>query len=275
MSVFEYFRVYEIIVILYGLSLICYFYDFVQRDRKANQLAFWLLLVVWILQTIFLFTKIYITSTLPVFNLAEGLYFYAWLILLVSIVINYFYKVDFIVFVINLVGFMMMMGFLVSNTIQSDTLFSGQFIGELLLAHIVLAFIAYTLFTLSFAFSALYIVQFYLLKKKKWPQLLRRIGSLGQLDNLSFLMMILATPVLLIALILGVSWAYTTDDLFYWIDAKTVGSFVVLIVYCVILYLRVSKKIVGKNIALFNAIAFSILLLNYIFVSLFTNFHFL
>ncbi|TFB24947.1 cytochrome C assembly protein [Filobacillus milosensis] len=274
MSAFGEFRIYELIVILYGLSLIMYFYDFVKQDRKANKMAFWLLLMVWFLQTIFLFGEIYISGTLPILSLSEGLYFYAWLILLVSIVVNYFYKVDFLVFVINVVGFIIMVIFLVSHLTNSDTTFGVQFIGEMLFSHIILAFISYTLFTLSFAFSVLYLLQFNMLKKKKWGRTIKRLGRLGQLEELSYLLMIIAAPLLFISLVLGVIWAYTANDLFYWFDPKTVGSFIVFVIYSVILYRKATKRSVGKDLAYSNTLAFSILFLNYFFFNLISNFHF-
>lgn len=46
-------RIYELIVILYAVSVLLYFIDFVQNNRKANSIAFWLLSIVWVLQTAF------------------------------------------------------------------------------------------------------------------------------------------------------------------------------------------------------------------------------
>ncbi|RPF55457.1 cytochrome C assembly family protein [Aquisalibacillus elongatus] len=274
MSAFEDFHIYELIVILYGLSLMMYFYDFVKQDRKANQMAFWLLLLVWFLQTIFLFREIYVSGTLPILSITEGLYFYAWLILLVSVVVNYFYRVDFLVFVMNVIGFIIMLIFLVSHLNQADTTFGTQFMSEMLLAHIVLAFLSYTLFTISFAFSILYLLQFKMLKEKKWGRTIKRLGQLGQLEDLSFLLMILSAPLLFISLVLGVIWAYTAQELFYWIDPKTIGSFIVLIIYSVIIYRRATKRTVGKDLAILNSMAFSILFLNYFLFTLLSNFHF-
>lgn len=274
MSAFEDLRIYELIVILYGLSLMMYFYDFVKQDRKANQMAFWLLLLVWFLQTIFLFREIYITGTLPILSITEGLYFYAWLILLVSVVVNYFFKVDFLVFVMNVIGFIIMLVFLVSHLTSSGTTFGDQFIGELLLFHIVLAFLSYTLFTISFAFSVLYLLQFKMLKQKKWGRTLKKLGRLGQMEEWSFILVIIATPLLFISLILGVVWAYMANDLFYWVDPKTIGSFIVIILYGFIIYRKVMKKSVGKDLAHANTMAFAILFLNYFLFSLLSNFHF-
>ncbi|MFD2637552.1 cytochrome C assembly family protein [Piscibacillus salipiscarius] len=274
MSAFEDLRIYELIVILYGLSLMMYFYDFVKQDRKANQMAFWLLLLVWFLQTIFLFREIYITGTLPILSITEGLYFYAWLILLVSVVVNYFFKVDFLVFVMNVIGFIIMLVFLVSHLTSGGNTFGDQFIGELLLFHIVLAFLSYTLFTISFAFSVLYLLQFKMLKEKKWGRTLKKLGRLGQMEEWSFLLIIISTPLLFISLILGVVWAYMANELFYWIDPKTIGSFIVIILYGFIIYRKVVNKSVGKDLAHANTMAFAILFLNYFLFSLLSNFHF-
>ncbi|MET3682559.1 HemX protein [Alkalibacillus flavidus] len=273
MTIWEHIRLYEIIVLLYGLSLTFYFYDFVERNRKANRFAFWLLLFVFILQTIVLFSNIYLYGFFAMLNAIEGLYFYAWLILLVSIVVNYFFKIDLVVFIVNIIGFSMMVMSILTTASSEATSMTPVIIGDILLAHIVLAFIAYTLYTLSFAFATLYLLQFYLLKRKRWRELVKRIGNLAQLEKVSFYLTVFATPILLISLILGVLWAYTADDLFYWIDAKTVGSFVVIGIYSIIIYIRVRQKIIGKKIAKWNVIAFLFLFCNYLILSMLSNFH--
>ncbi|NIK11225.1 cytochrome C assembly family protein [Alkalibacillus almallahensis] len=273
MAILEQIRLYEIIVLLYGLSLTLYFYDFVERNRKANRFAFWLLLFVWILQTGLLFSNIYSNGFIAMFNGVEGLYFYAWLILLVSIVVNYFFKVDLVVFIVNLIGFSLMVLSILNIASSDATAATNYIISEILVSHIVLAFVAYTLYTLSFAFATLYLIQFYLLKRKRWRSLVKRIGNLAQLEKISFLLTVFATPLLLISLILGVLWAYTADDLFYWMDAKTVGSFVVIGIYSIILYIRVRHKLIGKKIAKWNVFAFLFLFCNYLILSMLSNFH--
>ncbi|WP_411953565.1 inner membrane protein YpjD [Alkalibacillus sp. S2W] len=273
MAILEQIRLYEIIVLLYGLSLTLYFYDFVERNRKANRFAFWLLLFVWILQTGLLFSNIYSNGFIAMFNGVEGLYFYAWLILLVSIVVNYFFKVDLVVFIVNLIGFSLMVLSILNIASSDATAATDYIISEILVSHIVLAFVAYTLYTLSFAFATLYLIQFYLLKRKRWRSLVKRIGNLAQLEKISFLLTVFATPLLLISLILGVLWAYTADDLFYWMDAKTVGSFVVIGIYSIILYIRVRHKLIGKKIAKWNVFAFLFLFCNYLILSMLSNFH--
>ncbi len=46
-------RLHELTVVIYALSVLLYFFDFIHHNRKANRIAFWLLAFVWVLQTIF------------------------------------------------------------------------------------------------------------------------------------------------------------------------------------------------------------------------------
>ncbi|MGM8214259.1 cytochrome c biogenesis protein CcsA [Bacillaceae bacterium W0354] len=274
MDAIESIRVYEGIVIFYALSVILYFYDFFQHDRKARRMAFWLLLVVWSIQTIFLFIKIYQSSMLPVLNLQEGLYFFVWLIVLVSIVIHYLFKNDTVVFLINIIGFILMVLFLTANVSNYQSEYSELLIGELLIAHIVIAFLAYTLYTLAFAFSVLYLIKFYVLKKKKWTTQIKRFGSLEQLEYVTSIFIIFATAVLVISLILGISWGYLTHDHFYWLDSKTVGSFFVVILYSYILIKKLLKQILHRHLAYWNISAYIFILINFLLLSKLSNFHF-
>ena len=86
-------RFYELSIILYVLSILLYFIDFLQHNRKANQLAFWLLSIVWLFQTFFFLFRIIQTGRFPVLTMSEGLYFYAWLLITLSLVINRFMRV--------------------------------------------------------------------------------------------------------------------------------------------------------------------------------------
>ncbi|MGQ0414723.1 cytochrome C assembly protein, partial [Bacillus sp. HC-TM] len=46
--------IYHIAIILYACSISLYFIDYFQSNRKANRFAFWLLAIVWVLQSIFM-----------------------------------------------------------------------------------------------------------------------------------------------------------------------------------------------------------------------------
>ena len=101
-------RLHEFTVVLYALCVLLYFVDFLTSNRKANRIAFWLLAFVWGLQTIFLILYMLKTGRFPVLTIFEGLYFYAWVLITLSLVINRLLRVDFIVFFTNVLGLMIM-----------------------------------------------------------------------------------------------------------------------------------------------------------------------
>src|SRR5690554_4713407 len=101
-------RLHEFTVVLYALCVLLYFIDFLHHIRKANLVAFCLLAFVCVLQTIFLLLYVVKTGRFPVLTIFEGLYFYAWILITLSLGINRLLRVDFIVFFTNVLGFIIM-----------------------------------------------------------------------------------------------------------------------------------------------------------------------
>src|SRR3954470_14818975 len=267
-------RLQELTVVLYALSVLLYFIDFLQNNRRANRVAFWLLSFVWVSQTVMLFIYMLNIGRFPVLTLSEGLYFYAWVLITFSLVINRLLKVDFIVFFTNVIGFMIM----VIHTFAPDQVVSGgvsaqQLVSELLFIHITAAILSYGAFSLSFVFSLLYLLQYNLLKQKKWGKRLWRITDLSKLEHLSYVLAVIGVPMLLIGVILGTQWAYLKLPNISWFDPKVIGSVCVLAVYCVYLYLRIRRGVAGKTLALWNIAAFLILLINFFLIGNISSFH--
>ncbi len=101
-------RLNEATILIYALSVLFYFIDFLQHNRKAGKMAFWLLSIVWLLQTVYMFYIMMETDRFPVLNVAEGLYFYTWVLVTLSLVLTKVLRVEFIVFFTNVIGFSMM-----------------------------------------------------------------------------------------------------------------------------------------------------------------------
>ncbi|BDG36983.1 cytochrome c biogenesis protein [Saccharococcus caldoxylosilyticus] len=266
-------RFYELSIILYVLSILLYFIDFLQHNRKANQLAFWLLSIVWLFQTFFFLFRIIQTGRFPVLTMSEGLYFYAWLLITLSLVINRFMRVDFIVFFTNVLAFLILAIHTFAPNHQSPAV-AERLISELLIIHIAITLFAYAAFSLSFIFSILYMLQYSLLKRKKWGKRLWRMADLTKLDFMSYVLNLLGLPMLLLGLILGVIWAYIKVENFHWYDAKVLGSFLVLAVYSVYFYKRAVQQVQGKAIALWNIGSFLFLLVNFFLFGSLSRFHF-
>jgi len=267
-------RLHELTVIIYALSVLLYFFDFIHHNRKANRVAFWLLAFVWILQTAFLVLYMVNTGRFPVLTIMEGLYFYAWILVGLSLGINHLLKMDFIVFFTNILGFIVMAIHIFAPHQYDSHVIGEQLISELLLIHITMAILSYGAFSMSFVFSLLYLLQYDLLKRKKWGTRLVRIADLPRLEQFSYLHVVIGVPMLLLSLILGMQWAFIKVPEMPWYDMKVVGSFLLLAFYSIYLYLRIVKGMAGKSLALWNVASFLIVLINFFLFGKLSSFHF-
>ncbi|NHC42456.1 cytochrome c biogenesis protein CcsA [Bacillus sp. MM2020_1] len=266
-------RLHELTVVLYAFSVLLYFFDFLHHNRKANRFAFWLLALVWILQTVFLGIYMYKTGRFPVLTIFEGLYFYAWILVTLSIAINHLMRVDFIVFFTNILGFTVMAIHTFAPMQYSSHIMAKQLVSELLLIHITMAILSYGAFSLSFVFSSLYLLQYDLLKRKKWGTRLIRLADLDKLEKSSYILAVIGVPMLLLSLILGLQWAFLKVPGMPWYDMKIVGSFLLLTAYSILLYLRIVKNISGRKLAIWNSASFLIVLINFFLFGKLSSFH--
>lgn len=266
-------RLGEATTLIYALSVLFYFIDFLQHNRKAGKMAFWLLSIVWLLQTVYMFYIMMETDRFPVLNVAEGLYFYTWVLVTLSLVLTKVLRVEFIVFFTNVIGFSMMAIHTFTPSDLHSAELTGKLTSELLIIHITMAILSYGAFSLSFAFSLLYLFQYRLLKKKKWGKWLLRIEDLSKLDHMAYVLNIIGVPMLLLSLILGIIWAYISYDTLYWTDAKVLGSFIMLFLYGFYLYIRLVRNVQGKIVARWNVASFLVLMINYFLLGSLSTFH--
>ncbi|MDV7763430.1 cytochrome c biogenesis protein [Peribacillus simplex] len=267
-------RLHEATVLLYAISMLLYFIDFLNNNQKANKVAFWLLSIVWVLQTIFLFLYVLKTGRFPVLTIFEGLYFYAWVLISLSLIINRLLRVDFTVFFTNVLGFMVMAIHTFAPVQIESQVLAQRLVSELLLIHITFAILSYGAFTLSFVFSLLYLIQYDLLKRKKWGKRLLRLGDLTKLEQMSYVLAVIGVPLLVVSLILGIQWAYIKVPGVSWLDMKIIGSFILLVAYSVFLYLKIRKQMYGRTLAFLNIGSFMIVLINFFLFGSLSTFHF-
>ncbi|WNF35946.1 cytochrome c biogenesis protein [Bacillaceae bacterium IKA-2] len=264
---------YIVTVLLYCLSVTGYFIDFLHKNQKVNRISFWLLSIVWVLQTIFFVLRMIEFNRLPIMTSFEGLFFYAWIIVSVSLVINWFFKVDLFVFFTNIFGFAIMAISVFVPTGDISQKLQALLISELLFIHVTLVLLAYGAFTFAFIFSIMYYYQHQMLKQKRWSKRLSRFGDLSKSEHLAFMFSVLGFPLLLMGVILGFVWASIALGYIPWFDSKIITSALVLIVYGYYLYSRVVKKNSGYSLVLLNIAGFLLILINYFLSGVLSNFH--
>lgn len=267
-------RLHEAMVILYAVSLVFYFFDYLYKEKRAIRIAMSLLGVVWIMQTVFLVLYIIETQRFPILTLFEGIYFYAWLLVTLSLVLRIFYRFDFAVFFINIIGFIFMTIHTFAPVQIEQSPVGEALVSELLFIHITFAILSYVAFSLSFVFSALNLILYRLLKRKKWTKQWSNLPSLGQTETGMTISILIGISLLFVSLVLGFQWAYISLAEFSLFDMKIIGSFVLLLVYSWILYRSRKGSLNGVSYALAHIYAFLLLLINFFLGSRLSEFHF-
>jgi HemX protein len=263
---------YDVMTFVYAIAVLLYFIDFVQPNRKVNRIAFAMLSVVWLVQSVFFVLRMLELNYIPVLTTFETMIFFSWILITFSMVVNFFYKIDLFTFFTNVVGFAVVA--FVTFTDKGATSLSQSLQGDLLVLHVTMAFLSYASFLLATIFSIMYLIQEKLLKEKRWNDLFRRLPSLDQLEQFSYRFIIFGFPLLLIAMILGAIWYNARFHQLLILDSKPVVSTALLVVYGVYLYLRLSAGWTGRRLAWINIFAFLGVVVNYFIVgTFFSHFH--
>ena len=265
-------RLYELMIILYGLSIVLYFTDYLYKNVKFRRVAFWFVSIVWILQILFIVLFIFETKRFPILSLYEGVFFYAWLLTTLSIVLHCIARVDLPVFFINVLSFIFMTIHLFAPQTNAQIV-SDSLVSEMLLIHISFSIMSYAAFSVAFVFSLLYLILYRILKRKKLNNLWARLPSLQQMVKWINLSTIIGIPLLLISLILGLEWAFLTLENVSIFDVKILGSFIVSVIYLIIFLLHRRGKLVGTTYAQVHVYLFLLVVVNFFLGSKLSNFH--
>ena len=267
-------RLHEWMVILYAISLVFYFVDYLNKDKIAHRIAFWILIVVYAMQTTSLTMYIVETKRFPILSLFEGIYFYAWLLLTVSILLHLFSKPSYMVFFLNVIGFIFMTIHTFASTQIDQSPIGDAMISELLFIHITFAILSYVAFAISFVYAILYLLLYKILKKRKWSKQFVRLPSLQQTATGMKVGVIIGIPLLMISLILGTQWAHLVLTNWSFFDFKIISSFCILILYILVLLGMQTGRLRGNNGAWANIFAFLFVIINFFLGSTLSGFHF-
>ncbi|MBL7573390.1 cytochrome C assembly family protein [Staphylococcus saccharolyticus] len=263
-------RFNEVILIIYLLSIVCYLVDFINKTHKIRTLGVYSLGIVWILQTISLSIFIIQTKHLPLGSIFDVFFALTWIIISLSLVLNLITVLNFSVFFLNLIGFILM----AMNTFQPEhyqtQVQQVAVINELLLVHIGLAVLSYAFFAVAFVNSLLYIIQYRNLKEKNFDQNYFRIGSVATLESIIFYSTLIAWIVLIVSIILGAQWGIFSVEHRIFIDPKVMLSSVITLLYGIYILLRIKKWISQRNLIYFNIILFCLSMINLFFTTHFS-----
>lgn len=256
--------IYDTVVYIYALSLLFYFSDFIYENRKAKQLGTGLLVFVWMLSGGFLCLRLITELKEPVFAFTnvDLMQLFSWMMITLSFIISRFYRIELIVFFVNIIGFSLFALNLYSTKQEGNTLELWRTTRELLYVHISLVISAYAILTIGALLALMYLIVHYALKNKKWMKWLRRFPSLEVIASTMERMVIIGFPLLVMSLAIALIPIFIEGKAMLLFDVQIVMSVVAIGIYGYFIYQRAVHKKPGHQIARLYLFAYAIQIVN-------------
>lgn len=139
--------------------------------------------------------------------------------------------------------------------------------------HVGLAMIGYCAFSLSMAFSVMYLVLYNELKRHRVRLVFERLPSLDTLEQMAYRAIHAGLGFTLVAVVFGELLFYDTEGRYVVADAKIVVALTAFIVYGAAVLLRKPLAIQGRRLALTSIAGFCIILFSLLVVDYLPGFH--
>ncbi|RXZ84550.1 cytochrome C assembly protein [Paenibacillaceae bacterium] len=263
---------YDAMIYIYALSLLFYFSDFVDASRRAKRVGTGLLIFVWVLQTgFFIFRMVSDPERSPV-TMFEYLLFFSWLLITISLIISRFFRIEFIVFFVNVIGFAILTLNVLSQPNAEIVFNSSELASNLLFVHISLVICAFAAFTIGAIFSGMYLFLHWKLKSRKWSMAMRRLPSLETLERYIYRMVLVGTPLLILSLSVAITSILVQGQTAMLLDWKVFSSIAAVGLYIYYLIRRVVLLQPAWLTARWNLICFVVLVVN-LFLNSYSSFH--
>lgn len=263
---------FDMMITTYALSLLFYFSDFVDANRKAKRIGTGLLILFWMLQTGFLTGRLLKLDGIPLLATFEAVFFFSWLLVTFSLIASRFLRIEWFVFLVNVIGFAVLTVNLLNDSAGAVPHERWELAQHLLTVHVGLALCAYAAFTAGAVLSGMYLFLHGQLKRKIWNAAMRRLPSLETIDRFAFRAVLTGTPLLILSLAVAIASLLIEGRSSLLTDMKVFASLAAAGCYIGYLVLRTMRGQYGKQTAIWNLLAFGVLLVN-VMVSTLSRFH--
>lgn len=252
--------VYLIATILYEVYL-------TRRSPWAGRWATRSLVVGVLAQALALVFRWLQLGSAPIGSLAESLYFFAWFIIILYLIVEYH-------------GGQKVLGAFVSPTAFAAVAAASLLCKRAkslspimqsywLPIHVTISFVAYGFFALAFAVSVVYLLAAWQLKKGRPGYVYYRLPPLETMEQLGRALAALGLPFMTVALITGSIWAEKVWGSPWLWDAKLNLSLATWLIYVIHFYVRNVRDWRGRRSAWLLILGFIFVLVTYLGVNLF------
>lgn len=266
--------IYDAILYIYALSLLFSFSDMATKNRSAKRMGTGLLAFVWLLQSAFIAYRMYEHQYVPVLTMFEALFFYCWVLVTVSIMMNFFLKrLDLLVFLVNVAAFAILALNFFSDPSVTPISEQWEARDELVFIHITLAIASYAAFMIAALLSGMYLFMHRQLKGKRWSSVMTRFPSLDRIEGYTYRAVLIGIPLLIASVALGIAKIVLDGDTRLLADAKVLSSIFSIAVYAFYLLQRVTANQTGYMLAFWNLAAFTAVVINFLVFNMYSGFH--
>ena len=252
----------DAIMYIYALSLLFYFSDFMNASRRAKRIGTGLLVFVWLLQTCLLIMKVLSYEESRSLTAIDYGISFSWLLITISLIINRYFYIDFIVFFVNVIGFAVLALQLYSIPADGNSFDLWQTTRELLYVHISLILCAYATLTIGALLAGMYLFLHNRLKGKKWTKFVRRYPSLDTIERYMDKAVIIGVPLLALSLAVAVLSLIAEGRPMLLLDWKVLTSLAALVMYIIYVYQRALNNSTGPYLARLYVTSYAVLLIN-------------
>lgn len=267
--------IYDFIMYAYALSLLFHVADVAGHRRGAKNVGAGLLVLVWLLQTLFFVHRIWEVGFSPILNWFETLFVFSWLLVSLSLTMRWQKQQAALLLGVNMISFALMaVGRFTSVSGERTPVPEGlDAYGNFLIIHIGVALASYAAFTMAAISSVLYLYLFRRLKDKRWSPSLKRLPGLEQVERLSGRATLAGIVLLAGALCVGgIGLWLESGGMSGW-DWKTAFSLLLLAGYAWLAYRRWRRNWPAMRLAKWNICMYLLLGMNFFVSNRLSDFH--
>jgi cytochrome c-type biogenesis protein CcsB len=209
----------------------------------------------------------------PFSNFYESLIFFAWVIVLMSLIVERRVRNRTIgTFVTPLAFLAMAYASLAPSVNDRIEPLVPALKSNWLIAHVITCFVGYSAFGVAFGLSLMYLFKKLETEERK-SRFLTLIPGVSTLDELTYQMIITGFLMLTIGIITGAVWANTAWGRYWGWDPKETWSLITWLIYAALLHSRMMRGWRGKRLAIFSVIGFFCVLFTYFGVNYLPGLH--
>ena len=261
-------------LILYVAAMVAYLASLLIRRVSVAKTGGWILASAFALHTLAFAVRSIERGGAPVINISEALSFFAWAAAGAYLAIQWKGRVKVLGAFITPVLVILMIG------ASSGYFGSGgaqPLAGGLVTVHIVLCIAAEALFLMAGSAGLVYLIQNELLKHRRIGGISRVLPSLGDLDRINGLCLVVGFVLLTLGMIVGSFWARIVWGPVWNGDPKQVVTLIIWVVYAFLIHQRVAIGWNGRKAAIGSVAAILLVWFSLMGVSVFlkSTHHFL